>query len=117
MSRTRQVEGGRIDHAHHDSQAHRALDETVAMDEAVEAAMALTSQEDTLIVVTADHAHTMSISGYPMRGQEIIGEALWGCLRDLLRLLGARGVTWGRMVTVSFYAHTYSTYIMSHRVA
>ncbi|XP_042237829.1 alkaline phosphatase-like [Homarus americanus] len=69
------VEGGRIDHAHHDTVAHRALDETVAMDRAVEMALKLTSQEDTLIIVTADHAHTMSISGYPERGQEIIGLA------------------------------------------
>ncbi|XP_047482851.1 alkaline phosphatase-like [Penaeus chinensis] len=72
------VEGGRIDHAHHDTLAHRALDEAVAMDEAIEKALNLTSEEDTLIVVTADHAHTMSISGYPSRGQEIIGLAALG---------------------------------------
>nr|XP_045611120.1 alkaline phosphatase, tissue-nonspecific isozyme-like isoform X2 [Procambarus clarkii] len=72
------VEGGRIDHAHHDGIAHRALDETVAMDEAVEKALNLTNEEDTLIVVTADHAHTMSISGYPLRGQEITGLAAEG---------------------------------------
>ncbi|XP_071534051.1 alkaline phosphatase-like [Panulirus ornatus] len=72
------VEGGRIDHAHHDTVAHRALDEAVAMDRAVEKAVQMTNQEDTLIVVTADHAHTMSISGYPSRGQEIIGLAAIG---------------------------------------
>ncbi|XP_064108445.1 alkaline phosphatase-like [Macrobrachium nipponense] len=72
------VEGGRIDHGHHDTKAHRALDEAVAMDRAVEEALRLTSREDTLIVVTADHAHTMSISGYPARGQEIIGLAALG---------------------------------------
>lgn len=72
------VEGGRIDHAHHDTIAHRALDEAVAMDRAVEEALRLTNPEDTLIVVTADHAHTMSISGYPARGQEIIGLAALG---------------------------------------
>lgn len=40
-----QVEGGRIDHAHHDTLAHRALDEAVAMDEAVEKALSLTNEE------------------------------------------------------------------------
>lgn len=69
------VEGGRIDHAHHDTMAHRALDEVVAMDDAVELALDMTNQEETLIVVTADHAHTMSFSGYPQRGQEIVGLA------------------------------------------
>ncbi|XP_045126148.1 alkaline phosphatase-like isoform X1 [Portunus trituberculatus] len=69
------VEGGRIDHAHHDTMAHRALDELVAMDDAIGVAMQMTDEKNTLIVVTADHAHTMSFSGYPQRGQEIIGLA------------------------------------------
>ncbi|KAK4310261.1 hypothetical protein Pmani_018154 [Petrolisthes manimaculis] len=72
------VEGGRIDHAHHDTIAHRALDETMAFDQAIELAYNMTNQKDTLIVVTADHAHTMSISGYPSRGQEIVGLAALG---------------------------------------
>ncbi|XP_066997528.2 membrane-bound alkaline phosphatase isoform X2 [Anabrus simplex] len=69
------VEGGRIDHAHHSTTAKRALDETVEMAKAVKKAMELTSNEDTLIVVTADHAHTMSYSGYPTRGNDILGLA------------------------------------------
>ncbi|CAL4059846.1 unnamed protein product, partial [Meganyctiphanes norvegica] len=69
------VEGGRIDHAHHDTKAHRALDETIFLDQAVEHAMHLTKKEDTLIVVTADHSHTMTINGYPERGQDILGFA------------------------------------------
>ncbi|XP_075214863.1 membrane-bound alkaline phosphatase-like [Lycorma delicatula] len=69
------VEGGRIDHAHHDSQAHRALDETVKLSQAVETAVNMTDINDTLIVVTADHAHTMSHSGYPDRGSNILGIA------------------------------------------
>lgn len=69
------VEGGRIDHAHHDTMAHRALDELVAMDEAVLQAASMTNEADTLILVTADHSHTMSFSGYPARGQEIVGLA------------------------------------------
>lgn len=33
----------------------------------------MTSDDDTLIVVTSDHAHTMSISGYSRRGDDILG--------------------------------------------
>ncbi|XP_075977665.1 membrane-bound alkaline phosphatase-like isoform X2 [Anticarsia gemmatalis] len=67
------VEGGRIDHAHHDSLAHLALDETVEYSKAVKKARELTNEEDTLIVVSADHAHTMTVAGYPSRGNDILG--------------------------------------------
>ncbi|KAK9744824.1 Alkaline phosphatase [Popillia japonica] len=67
------VEGGRIDHAHHDTKAHKALDETVEFHKAIQAAVDLTNEEDTLIVVTSDHAHTMSVSGYGQRGNDIFG--------------------------------------------
>ncbi|MGV8940852.1 MAG: alkaline phosphatase [Lysobacter sp.] len=66
------VEGGRIDHAHHDGNAYRALSDTIAMSEAVEVANTLTSADDTLILVTADHAHTLSFVGYPARGNPIL---------------------------------------------
>ncbi len=69
------VEGGRIDHAHHAGQAGRALADTVAFDAAVEAALAMTSREDTLIIVTADHSHTLTIAGYPARNNPILGLA------------------------------------------
>nr|AEG79734.1 alkaline phosphatase [Trichoplusia ni] len=67
------VEGGRIDHAHHDNLAHLALDETLEMDKAIKRAVELLSEEDTLIVVTADHAHVMSYNGYSRRGNSILG--------------------------------------------
>lgn len=67
------VEGGRIDHGHHDTKAHLALDETVEFAKAIKAAVDMTREEETLIVVTADHAHTLSISGYPARGNDIFG--------------------------------------------
>lgn len=56
--------GGRIDHGHHYSQAVRALDETVEFEKSIDLARKRTSEEDTLIVVTSDHSHTMSIAGY-----------------------------------------------------
>ncbi|XP_026752907.2 membrane-bound alkaline phosphatase-like [Galleria mellonella] len=67
------VEGGRIDHAHHDSLAHLALDETVEYSKAVKKAKEMTNEEDTLIVVSSDHAHTMTVAGYPSRGNDILG--------------------------------------------
>lgn len=67
------LKGGRIDHGHHFAQAAKALDETIQFSHAIERAIELTSREDTLIVVTSDHAHTMSLSGYPDRGNPIVG--------------------------------------------
>lgn len=67
--------GGRIDHAHHNNNAIRALSETVAMAEAVQTAVNMTSSKDTLIVVTADHSHVFTVNGYPKRGNPILGIA------------------------------------------
>ncbi|MFT3756311.1 MAG: alkaline phosphatase [Pseudoxanthomonas sp.] len=66
------VEGARIDMANHDGNAFRALDDTIAMSEAVQAAVDATSSEDTLIIVTADHSHTLNFVGYPVRGNPIL---------------------------------------------
>ncbi|MFI5316002.1 MAG: alkaline phosphatase [Myxococcota bacterium] len=67
------VEGGRIDHGHHAGNAQRALSETIEFANAVQVALAKTNPRDTLIVVTADHSHTLTISGYPKRGNPILG--------------------------------------------
>lgn len=69
------VEGGRIDHAHHAGNAYRALVDTVAFADAVAVALELTNPEDTLLVVTADHSHTLTIAGYSARGNAILGFA------------------------------------------
>lgn len=52
------VEGGRIDHPHHGTSWYRALGDTIALDKAVQTTQDMTSSEDTLLVVTADHGHT-----------------------------------------------------------
>ena len=70
------VEGGRIDHGHHANNAYRALTDTIAMSDAVRVALEKTNAEDTLIVVTADHSHTLTISGYPKRGNPILGKVI-----------------------------------------
>lgn len=67
------VEGGRIDHAHHDSLPRLALDETLELHRAVERATQLLDPEDSLIVVTADHAHVMAFNGYSSRGNDVLG--------------------------------------------
>jgi alkaline phosphatase len=72
------VEGGRIDHAHHAGNAFRALTDTVAFADAVQAAMDATDAKDTLIVVTADHSHTLTFMGYPTRGNPILGKVHGG---------------------------------------
>jgi alkaline phosphatase len=72
------VEGGRIDHALHGTNAARALADTKAFDDAIAAAIAKVKTfdpdlKDTLIVVTADHDHTMAFNGYGKRGTDILG--------------------------------------------
>lgn len=58
------VEGGRIDHGHHKNEAKYAIDETVEFSKAIEAAMEKINLNDTLVVVTADHGHVMTLAGY-----------------------------------------------------
>ncbi|MES3025697.1 MAG: alkaline phosphatase [Pseudomonadota bacterium] len=71
------VEGGKIDHALHDTNAMNALGDTVAFDDAVQTAIEQMQLRDpglknTLIVVTADHDHTMAFNGYPKRGNPML---------------------------------------------
>ncbi|XP_044138392.1 alkaline phosphatase, tissue-nonspecific isozyme-like [Bufo gargarizans] len=70
------VEGGRIDHAHHAGQASLALHEAIELDRAVGLAGTLTSEEDTLTLVTADHSHVFTHGGNLPRGNPILGLAL-----------------------------------------
>lgn len=67
------VEGGRVDHGLHAGDAQRALGDAAALDDAIAAAVAMTNPEETLIIVTADHSHTLIIQGYPDRGNPILG--------------------------------------------
>jgi len=68
-----QVEGGRIDHAHHAGNASRALTDALAFSDAVEQALKQVDPKDTLIIVTADHSHTFTMGGYSHRGNKILG--------------------------------------------
>lgn len=65
------VEGARIDMAHHDNWARIALDETKEFSKSIEIARNMTSEDDTLIIVTADHSHTLTYNGYSVRSEVV----------------------------------------------
>ena len=68
------VEGGRIDHALHGTNAKRALADTIAFDDAIKAALGKVDMANTLVVVTADHDHTIAFNGYSHLGNDILGK-------------------------------------------
>ena len=68
-----EVEAGRVDHANHAGNAYRTLTDGVAFAEAAAMADELTNDEDTLIIVTADHEHAIAFNGYCGRGSDILG--------------------------------------------
>lgn len=69
------VEAGRIDHGHHAGNASRALQDTIALSDAVKATLEKVNPEETLVIVTADHSHVFGIAGYPNRNNPILGVA------------------------------------------
>ncbi|XP_045103302.1 alkaline phosphatase-like isoform X2 [Portunus trituberculatus] len=69
------VEGGLIDLGHHGNKGKKALTETLEMDEAVKVVLSMVNLQETLVVVTADHGHSLSINGYPSRHTDILGVA------------------------------------------
>ncbi|TFF20583.1 alkaline phosphatase [Jiella endophytica] len=68
-----EIEGGRVDHANHDGNAYRAVTDGAAFSAAVAMADEMTDDEDTLIIVTADHEHSIALNGYCGRGSPILG--------------------------------------------
>ncbi|MFE1646390.1 alkaline phosphatase [Microbacterium sp. P01] len=67
-----QVEGASIDKQDHAANACGQIGETVDLDEAVQAALAFAEQDkNTLVVVTADHAHTSQIVGATPPGASV----------------------------------------------
>ena len=67
------VEAGRVDHANHDGNAHRTVTDNVAFATAVAKAAEMTSEAQTLIIVTSDHEHAIAFNGYCGRGSKITG--------------------------------------------
>ncbi|WP_235902620.1 alkaline phosphatase [Sandarakinorhabdus oryzae] len=67
------IEGGRIDHAHHGSNPYRALKEAQMFSATVAEVLKRVNLNDTLVLVTADHSHVLTMAGYPERGNDILG--------------------------------------------
>ncbi|XP_070506277.1 membrane-bound alkaline phosphatase-like [Chironomus tepperi] len=72
------VEGGRIDHGHHGNQAKLAIEETLEFSKAIKATLDRVDLDETLIVVTADHSHVMTVAGYSPRGTDIFSASSRG---------------------------------------
>ncbi len=70
------VEGGRIDHAHHDAKPGWAMLETQELANAVAAVMEMIDTGETLVLVTADHSHVFTLGGYATRGNPILGHVV-----------------------------------------
>jgi alkaline phosphatase len=69
------VEGGRIDMAHHENQPLKSLEDTREFARAIDVARQMTNEANTLIVVSSDHSHAFTFSGYTNRGQDVVGIA------------------------------------------
>lgn len=67
------IEGGRIDHAHHASNPYRAMKEAQMFSATVAEVLKTVNLDETLVLVTADHSHVLTIAGYPQRGNDILG--------------------------------------------
>ena len=78
------IEGGRIDHGHHETRPRYALDEFVEFDTTIGMTKEFLKErnllDDTLLVVTADHSHVFTFGAYSSRGSNILG---FGSLEQL----------------------------------
>lgn len=66
----------RIDSAHHRLMPGRALREIVEFDKAIKLGDEMTSEKDTLLVVSADHSHTLGYAAYNVRGNNILKHSI-----------------------------------------
>ena len=67
------VEAAHIDKAHHKNWAKKSLEEVIELELAVETALNLVNISETLMIVTADHSHSLTINGYPRHEADILG--------------------------------------------
>lgn len=67
-----QVEGGLVDQAHHRGHARKALEEVISFSDAIQKTLELINFNDTLVIITSDHSHSLLLTGYPDRGQGVL---------------------------------------------
>ena len=67
------VEAAHVDKAHNQNKARKSLEKMLRLDEAVAASVEKSDLEETLIIVTAEHSHSLTINGYPKRKTDIFG--------------------------------------------
>uniref|UniRef100_A0A0N4ZQB4 alkaline phosphatase n=1 Tax=Parastrongyloides trichosuri TaxID=131310 RepID=A0A0N4ZQB4_PARTI len=68
------IEGGLIDIAAHENRGYVTLSETIEFDKAIDKANKMTKiNNDTLIIVTADHSHPLNFNGFPSRDTNVLG--------------------------------------------
>ena len=71
-----QVEAGRVDHAQHGTNLARTVRDGAEFARTVEMVDEMTDDEETLIIVTADHEHAFALNGYCGRGSDILGRCM-----------------------------------------
>ena len=62
-----------VEHQHGDGGEEGKVFSDLELEQAVAAAQQLTEAADTLLLVTADHSHALTINGYPRRHVDITG--------------------------------------------
>nr|CDS24570.1 alkaline phosphatase [Echinococcus granulosus] len=67
------IKSGRIDHAHHNNEGRRSLDEMKHFDEIIAYIENTVNLDETLVIVTADHSHSFELVGQPGRFQSVLG--------------------------------------------
>ena len=67
------IEAGRIDHGHHAGKLNYVLKQTQQFNNLIQNVLAKVNLKETLLIVTADHAHSLGINGYCGRGSKING--------------------------------------------
>ena len=48
--------------------------DTLAFDEAIKKALKVTTDDETLVVVTADHSHVVTLGGYGLSTDSVLGQ-------------------------------------------
>ncbi|KAK6057058.1 hypothetical protein COOONC_05428 [Cooperia oncophora] len=73
VSKGGKVLGGLIDVGQHLNSMHKTFAEMEAFEDAIRQAREMTDPSETLILVTSDHAHALTIPGYALLNESIFG--------------------------------------------